>query len=202
MTTENKAWNNKWSYFILGIILILSFIGGCTYGDKYYHKNTIVDIKYVPGPIITDTIIKTIPTVQYVPSKEIVTIYKDTIWLDSIKYVVQDIDSFKVLQDWLTRRDYNMIIFDIDTIGKCELTASIYKNTLDSLSYVFTPITKVVQLKKEKIYTPFMGIGFNTQNDAVIQLGIYRNKWGVSYQLYKNFNDNNISHGLNLLYRF
>lgn len=154
----------------------------------------------VKGNVSSD---KVKPVSVNIPTMKEIKFYHDTIRLDSVRYIVQKVDSLEILRDWLTTRHYDLVIFDNDSIGKCEIFADTQFNKLSNVHYEYTPIIKqVVVIPKNKTkYSLIGGLGLNTGGYINFQLGGFKNKWGVTYQFSQKLNKNECFYGINVLYK-
>ena len=69
-------------------------------------------------------------------------IYQE-LWPEKIVEIDKN-DTTAIMADWATKRRYAETIFDVDTLGKCEINAEVQYNRLKMVGYTFTPVEKVV----------------------------------------------------------
>lgn len=185
--------------YIIVILLIGFFIGRCTTNDKVK-----IETEYIQLPPIHDTITDIRPSyieipadtahiIQYCidkglyselfPYKEIT----DTIYTSR--------DTSQILYDWATTRAYSETLFDIDTIGRCDVDILVRFNRLDSVSYTYIPMERRTTLTRQKtrLFSPFIGIGASTSiypsgevgkhASADIDIGLFiKEKYGVGFE--------------------
>ena len=196
------------SYLILSTIILSIALGGILgyfIGKGRVKTVTVIEkeVKYFPGKRIVGTIKDLTPIKVVIPSIPDLLVYTDTIVVDSIVYV-QKVDSFAVLREFLTRRYYQETIFDIDTVGKCEISFEVYKNRANNLNYEFIPIYKEIkesrkEYKKEKYRSILIGGGLNFSGGINGQIILSENRFGAGYQFLRMYNAN--YHGVGVFYR-
>lgn len=212
MDKDNKK-DIWWKVLIIVIIILLLFFGGFWTGRKTMKLKTVTVIEYVELPPIHDTIYKPKPKYIEVPA-DTASIIQDCIekglytelfpWKHDTVFTHQD--TTLILSDWSTKRIYKETLFDIDTIGKCDISATVQYNRINSMDYTYTPIQKqtTTTIIKERQFEPFIGggitIGINNINQninnvsagAALQGGFYiKQHYGISLQYQYMFNTNN-----------
>lgn len=158
--------------------------------------------EYSTGTSFSNTFTDFKPIKVELPSIPYILTFKDTLYIDSIRYVVREVDSLAILKDWLSKRHYEVTIFDIDTIGKCDITAETQYNQLKVLGYNYTPRTRIDVRDLTPKLELFGGVGINTGNYYNFQAGVFKGNLGASYQFNREFNSNNNYHGINVMYKF
>lgn len=184
-------------------ILLLGFIIGFIV-SRVTIKDHEPKITYIKG----DTIYKEVPVPQ--PSSEetpsdpnIKYIYKETIhYTDTGSIRYREVDTLAILDDWIKKRNYNISLFDNDTIGKLDLKASIQYNKISHLDYTYTPINKVITKTKERNFEIFGGFGINTCNMVNGQIGFYRKHLGIGYIYTQDLHSSNDAHGINVFLKY
>lgn len=209
-------------YFIISILLC--WLLGFYFGRKTIEISTPkTEVKYVKGEKVTDSIpypepievVKPIDTANII--KQCV---KDGIYTELFpeKTITEYIeitkdDTTAILRDWATKRMYSETLFDIDTVGKCIVNASVQYNRLSLLAYDYTPIEKQITITTNKVnfFSPYIGVGVlvdNVFNDYLnymptASLGFFiKEKYGVNLQYGKSFKTKNNFFGASLLYKF
>lgn len=158
----------KWLFVALTAIALLAigfFIGRA-------NQKTIVktETKYVKGETVRDSfsypvpyeVVKVVPDFRYLPSK------KDTLWKDKNIYVIEKIDTAKIIEQFSYENKYRQTLFDNDSNGKLIVKTSVQYNKQKSIKYTFTPIQKVTTFTKEKknVVTPFLSVSHTRMGDV------------------------------------
>jgi len=139
----------------------------------------------VQGETVRDTIHYPVPVLEVVR--------------DTIRLVERD--TIRTLIDWNTERLYVKNLFN-DNIGKLDLTATVQYNRLQNISYEFVPIHKEITKYKVPVFKPFVGVAFNSFNEALtFSAGTFYNKFGVEFQYATNF-DGKKGYGMGIKYLF
>lgn len=167
---------------IFGIIAL--FILGIYIGKKTTKPQIIEHTEYITLPPQYDTIppiiIKeTVDTAKLIKQCVNDGIYQE-LFPEKIVYLTDTItfdktDSTKIMQDWATKRDYEATLFDIDTLGKCNIKTTVQYNRLGNIDYTFIPIQKqttVTEIVNRK-FLPFVGAGITTFPSVEIEAGIF-----------------------------
>jgi hypothetical protein len=200
--------SNIFEAIVIIALLILSFI----IGKKSVKVTEKTKIEYIQLDPIHDTVYKPKEVEVYVPIK------LDTASLlqycldnnlydylivssDSVRVEYVSVDTLAILEDWLSVRNYDITLFDIDTLGKVQVTPVIQYNKLQNIGYTFTPISKQVEVEKikERIISPFIYLGIGTSFDKNLGIGLYYKHWGLGYQ-YQISSDKN-KQFLNIYYK-
>ena len=202
-----------WAIVVAALIGVGFFIGRKTV--KIPKPETIIE--YVTLPPIHDTV--TCPKPVYV-SKPIDTlniiqqciadgIYQE-LWPEKI-VEVNNADTTAILADWTTLRAYSEKVFDIDTVGRCEINAEVQYNRLRMVGYNFTPVQKVVTttVYQQKKYSPFVGLNGAFATDGTRDFlvgavaGIYvDDKYGINLQYQHSVYDKTSYAGGGILVKF
>lgn len=116
-------------------------------------------------------------------------IYQE-LWPEKIVEIDKN-DTTAIMADWATKRRYAETIFDVDTLGKCEINAEVQYNRLKMVGYTFTPVEKVVTntIYQQKSFSPFFGVNGAVAMDGTrnFLLGIsggayFKDRYGVNVQ--------------------
>jgi hypothetical protein len=188
------------------IALAIGVIGGFFIGRATINTKTVV--KYVKGETVRDTItifkpIRETPTDEY-PSEFVKT---DTVYVDSIQYITSKLDSALIAKDFAIKREYHFNVFDND-LGKFDAMPIVQYNKLSSFAYEFTPIQKQTTIYKEKLFTPFVSVGYNTLGYIGAGIGMFYKNIGLEYNYnIKNYHesyelDDKNYHAIKLNYKF
>lgn len=170
---------------ILGILCLISIgflLGRCS-------QNQEKEIQYLPGKPIKDSVIVKVPYKVEVPGEPVYLTKRDTITKDSLIYVTDVIDTSAIIKDWILKRSYESVLFNIDTVGKLTIYADVQYNKLTSLKYDFLPIHKNIITYKEKTFKPFMFVGVNSFCRPELEIGTFIKNVGVCASLSHDKND-------------
>jgi hypothetical protein len=220
---NNNNNSNIWNT-LLCLVLIIGLLGiGFYLGRrsidtkpkteyKYIKGDTIIETIYVPTPVKEET--PPIDTISFL--KQIINdgIYKE-LWPERIitEYIeIEKQDTTDIVNDWATKRFYTEKLFDVDTLGKCEIEAEVQYNRLRLLNYNYVPVIKEITNTQYKIrtFSPFLGAGYMTNpvgdiKDHIISIngGIFiKEKYGLQVQYMRGLNSNNDYVGANIIYKF
>lgn len=177
---------------ILSVFAIGFFIGRATIQNEVIIEQkrgeTVyggVDTAYVNRPVETKGEIKYLPYYLW---------RTDTVFVSDIEYVNIEPDTAKILEDFITKRDYSFNVFDDDTIGKLDVKQVVQYNKLQSFDYAFTPIITTKTVLQRKLFTPFIGASYNTIGLITFSGGVFINNLGVEYgYVYQMNNPYNIN---------
>ena len=178
------------------------FLLGFFVGRKTINQET--KIEYIQLEPITGSVDKE----ELIPVKETITeapdlpMKRDTIYLDSLIYIAQKVDTAAIIEDYIKLREYNLTLFDNKEIGKLNISPTVQYNKLIGLDYSFTPIQQRITIYKKKTWTPFLSGGYSTLDYLNIGGGVFYHNIGFEYQYQKSILDNNNGHLFNLKYKF
>lgn len=169
----------------------------------YWGKHSVkTEVIYEQSTPIRDTIFNLKVDTAYLPSRVKFITKHDTIYIENRIHVIEKVDTAAILKDWTLVREYNnKELFKNDTVGTMTIDAKVQYNQLQSLSYNYIPIRKVVKMDKNAGLQLFIGCGLNSQTKPLINLGCFYNNYGVSYQ-YQTLNDFGSLHSVSLVYKF
>ena len=188
---------NWWKIAVIVIAALALFWGGFFLGrSRMPEKITNTIIKYVEMPPIRDSIPYPVPykVVEPVDTADVIKeciekgLYSDMFPVSVIRdsvYVTSK-DTSAALKDWATERYYQETLFDVDTLGKCTVTAAVKYNRLMNLGYEYVPIQKQTetQIRTARKFLPYIGAGLNTSGHYMAQGGMFFNQdlgLGVQY---------------------
>ena len=207
--------NNKTKTILLIIAALLLLAGGFFIGRLTTPVKTITKTEYKELPPITDTIYYPKPQIvrppidtadiiaQCVADGKYYELFPEKI-RDSIIYLTKE-DTTAIMRDWATERQYIEKLFYIDTVGKCDFTATVQYNTITEYGYRFTPIMKTVETKeiRTKRFSPFIGIGLTTQPTIVGQAGIFFDeRYGLNIMYQRDYQNKANIWGGTFMYKF
>jgi len=186
------ATNKKIENTLAILALICLFLFGFIIGKQTTSSKPVIE--YVKG----ETITRLIPYTEFIPVK----VYEpgETIYIDSIEYLINEIDTIALIAEYVKTKHYEQVLFDVDTLGKMQVNLSIAYNSLRSLDYEFTPIVKQITTIKHQTYTPFLSSSANSFGTVGVGGGIYRNNIGYEAKYITNFSKQGVEVGLN--YKF
>lgn len=177
------------------------FIGRHSVESKIKETSSKIEIQYLPGKDVHDTIPVPVP----------VKVYVDT---GSIKYIPKEIlvnnsvDSTQLLKDYKLTRVYSNKLFENDSLGKLIVNSEVRYNRLQNLSYNFTPRTRIERITEihtieSKRVEPYLGIGLMTNNLVLGQGGVFlKNNIGLGGLYQYDTSKKQSSFGLNILIKF
>lgn len=203
---------NKILYMCLGVLLL---VGGFALGRLSVPVRTVTKTEYKELPPITDTVYYPKPQIVHPPidTADIIAqcvadgkyyeLFPERV-RDSIVYVNKE-DTTAIMRDWATEKIYNETLFDIDTVGRCDITAAIQYNTLIQYGYRFVPIMKTVETKevRTKKFSPFIGVGLTTAPTIVGQAGVFfEERYGLNIMYQQGYQDKINIWGATFMYKF
>ena len=191
----------KKSSIVIIILLLLSWIG-VFIGGRLTVEDKVV-IKYVNADSIAAKVAiddwlvnETIPEAPELPLKN------DTVWLDSIVYVVEKVDTAAIIADYIASREYAPVLFDSPQLGQLGLSAIIQYNRLQDLSYTYLPVYKEITRYRVPVFQPYIGGSLNTLSQMSFVGGIFYKNSGLEIQYIIDFERRKKGYGLGLRYKF
>lgn len=207
--------------FIASLILSIGvgfLIGRSTIKDG----ETITTIKYIKGEKITDSIPYPVPynVIKPVDTADVIRkCVKDGIYTElfpektNTEYIViTKEDTSAIILDWATKRQYHEVLFDSDTIGKCEIDADVQYNRINLIGYTYIPIQKEVGkvTNKVKFFSPFVGAGLlftpcKEEKDWILNTNVgffVKEKYGINIQYNRSLIYNINYFGGSFIYKF
>ena len=103
------------------------------------------------------------------------------------------------VQDWNLERTYVATLFQSDTLGTASYEAKVQYNTLTSLKWDFTPKIKEVTTIKNRTVRPFVGMGYNTFNQASVTGGVFIRNIGFSATYINDFTERKNGVGVGIM---
>lgn len=173
--------------------LIGFFIGRSTIQTK---TETI----YVQGETISGAVSHTqlVPERIEIPQIPALPLKKEN---DKILLPTQ-VDTTAIIAEYELKRSYNILAFDDHRYGKLELFPSLQYNELTGIDYRFTPITKIQNHTKVKVWTPFVAASYSTLNYVGMGGGIFYHNIGFEYQFLKGLKNTDNAHSFGLKLKF
>lgn len=196
---------NWWKFAAYVAAILTLLLIGFLLGRKTI-KQPEPDVIYLPGDTITITADNPpVPIREEVDTANLIkNCVKNGLFYELFPEKVRDSivyltltreDTAKVFNDWATRRDYDIRLFDIDTVGSATLNAEVQYNRLMNYNLDFVPVVKqVTMVKKTPKYSPFAGAGITTLPSVGLFAGcFYEEKIGFMFTYnYDYFKKNNI----------
>lgn len=220
-----KIFTEKKVQIICCIIGVIALMGLSFYLGRKTSKvgKPHTEIVYVKGDKITDSIPYPVPyeVVRPADTADIIRqcikngiyaeLFPEKIITEYIEITKED--TSEIIKDWGTKRLYSETIFDIDTLGKCVVDASVQYNRLTLLSYNYVPVTKIITVTESRVktFSPYIGAGILLNNDfsnpiniiPIINAGFFvKEKYGLHLQYGKMLENKNNLYGISLLYKF
>jgi hypothetical protein len=215
--------SNKFLETILYLLIIIALLGvGFYFGRTTVKVKTKIEVEYIKGDTIKDTlyfpkpykIIQPIDTLSVIQQCIKDGIYQE-LWPEKTitKYIeITKEDTTKIMNDWASKRFYDEVLFNNDTIGMCRVKGEVQYNRLQLLGYEYEPITKNINETqyKVKLVSPFVGGGLMTnpwdkQRNPMINLtgGIFiKEKIGLQVNFTHGLSSKEDYIGGNILYKF
>lgn len=154
--------------------------------------------KYVSGDTIKGSLAFTdIEPVRTVLKDSVILsiIYKDSI-INVPMWTPET--SRETVKDWNLYREYSQILFDNDTIGKLEIRPSVQYNRLVNIDYTYMPKVKQVTIYKERLYTPYVGVTYNSFEQLSMRCGLYKKNIGGEFSYIIGKGKSGFGIGLNI----
>lgn len=173
--------SNK-NILIITMITILMILTGIIF--FFIGRSSVdVDVVYLPGETVTDSIPYPVPYEVEVPSKPKYIIVRDTL-RDTIPgspfVIIEKVDTAAILADWVLKRTYMETLFDNDTLGKFDLSFYVQYNQAANIKYRYTPMVK--NIVREKTFVPYVGLGYNiigVNKPLDIKAGVFIKNIGI-----------------------
>ena len=173
--------------YLIGILLVISLIAGFFVGRCTTQTKEV--IRFVKGETIRDTLTIPYPVDSEIPKEPKLPLKKDTLYLDSLIFIVEKVDTAEIIKDYITQKTYEFNVFDSPTLGKFGIKQQIGYNKLLSFDYTFTPVTKQVTQYREPLFTPFVTAGYSTNQAVLLGGGFYYKNIGLEYNMNASTND-------------
>lgn len=170
-------------YFIVACVLsLLGFYAGYK-SVKLPEPIIKTEVKYVKGETVHDSITIVKPVIIKPDTLDILAFCIESGLVPKDTVTVHDTVTL-MIQDWASKKHYQQTLWDNDTTGTCTINMDLQYNTLQNLTYTYTPIitntltTEII--KKERIFQPIIGAGLTTNNNYLLSLGaLYRERFGI-----------------------
>ena len=159
--------------------------------------STPTAVEYIRLPPITGLIEPPAPVCIEAPALPALPLRTDTIYIDTVIYLREVIDTAAIIADYELKRSYAVPLFD-NHYGKLSLSLSTQYNRLDTLSYEFLPVYKTVYL--EKTWQPFAMIQYSTIGGISVAGGLFYRRAGYYIMYSSDFRRRGL--GAGVMYRF
>ena len=190
----------KKTILTIAISLIVGAISGFMFSS---HETLSEKTEYKKQSPVTGSVTHPAAKSETTPEQPVLPIRIDTFYKDKIKYVTQTVDTAAIIADYIKKRSYEITAFDKPDIGKLEVKAEVQYNSLDDISYTFTPVIKETKIKAEKVLIPFVGISYSTLGAIGAGGGVFYHNIGVEYQCQLSTEDiSKNGHWVSLKYKF
>lgn len=183
--------------------MIIVFIVGLVVGFFIGRSTTkpVEVIKYEKGKTIHDTVPIPYPVEVEVPKYIKLPMKKDTLYLDSVRFITEIVDTSAIIKDYIVERTYDLKVFD-NMNGKLDVTARVGYNKLSYFNYNFTPIQKHTTEIQEKVFTPFVSGNYHTYKAVGVGGGIFIKDLGFEYLYNVSLGDIPSYHTIGLKVKF
>lgn len=207
---------NRDTIFTLVVCIVLLAIG-FVIGRSTTEPEIKTEVEYIPSDPIHDTTYVKEPEYIEVPSDiDTLSIFQYCLKYHLYDYLIPErirdsliyvqVDSSKIIKDWVMRRDYEITLFDCDTLGRLDIKPSVQYNQLcDQIPYQFIPKTKQIttEIQTIRLISPFVGLGLNNNYQIGAMGGLFINeKWGGAYQYQFDIDRKIHLHGFYVLRKF
>jgi hypothetical protein len=168
------------------------FTGRCT---------TEVETKteYIEGEPVSGNIPNIEPIHTETPEISTLPVKIDTISVDNIQHVVQKVDTAAIIREYEVKRFYSETLFN-NQYGKLDISFSTQYNKVSDLKYGFSPITIIKTVEKERVFTPFVSVSYNTLKQAGIGGGLFYHDTGIQVRYITDFKAKGLD--LSVMYKF
>ena len=178
---------------IISVILILIgvFVIGFWLGKKQMPvTSTQVSYDSLPAIVISKDSSELAPASETKPDSIVYLVrYKDRPVADSsaIEQLTLEIDSLRsylaTIEDWNIKREYGDVLFDSDTLGRAEYTATVQYNKLVQFDYNYNPlqmiVTNTIAIPKNPRWGLGIQIGYGIGKEPSPYIGL-----GIQYNLF------------------
>lgn len=170
-------------------IALIGLVAGFFIGRNSVQLQT--ETVYVKGDTIYEKVAIPIPYQVEIPSEPIYIYRTDTL----TDRIVQKVDTAAILNDWISKREYNQQVFN-NKYGTLSLSTAVQYNRLQKVEYSYIPLQKQTTILKSKTWTPFVEASYNTLNYVSIGGGLYYNDLGFSLKYTTDLNKKGMDIGL------
>lgn len=113
------------------------------------------------------------------------------------------IDTSVIIEDYNTIKKYEIEVINSDTVGKVDVKAEIFNNSLKDLIVDVQPIVKETTIIKERKIIPHINLDYSTLHNTVgVGAGVMINKVDLNYRFQLDPNNKQTGHMIGIGYRF
>lgn len=185
--------------FIIGIVVGI-FINKLVLRDtpkiEYIKEEQVEGTVYTSGLTVGDRLVEFKTDIKALPEVFWIT-HTDTI----NDVIIQEVDTAKIIEDFLLERQYDLTLFDDDK-GKLDIRPVVQYNKLQKVDYSFTPIHQRVTIKEKRLFTPFVSSNISTFNIVGLGGGLFIKDLGFEYNYLLNTKSMETGHSLGFKYKF
>jgi hypothetical protein len=178
----------------IGIMCVVAgfFTGRCT-------QETVTKTEYIRGEPVSGIISNIEPVTTEAPVTSTLPVKIDTIFVNSICYVVQSVDTSAIIREYELKRFYSETLFN-NQYGKLDVSFSSQYNRVSDLKYDFMPIVTVRTVEVERVFTPFVSLSYNTFNKVSFGAGVFYRKIGAKVRYMTDLKEKGLE--FSMLYKF
>lgn len=182
------------------IIMLLSVVLGFFAGRA--STDRIEDTIAISGEPVSGSVTGMQPVSETKPLNPELPMRRDTVYIDSIIYVRETVDTAAIIAEYELSRQYLVPLFD-NQYGKLELSVSTQYNRLHDVSYTFLPIHTIQRVQIKKTWQPYVSSSYSTIGLIGVGGGLFYNSIGLEYQRqYSVQNNQSSGHMIGLKYKF
>lgn len=163
------------------IILLIGLAAGFFLSRQIYR--TEEKVAYRRGVTVRDTVKVPLKPTETIPPKPNLPLIRDTIWVDSIIYVTEKVDTNAIINDYIISREYAVNLFDNKTEGKLTVWPTVQYNTLAGLKYEYMPMVKEVTKIVDRKFVPFLSMSYIYGGYVGVGGGFFYRNIGLEYKL-------------------
>ena len=139
-------------------------------------------VRYVAGDPVSGSLSNPQPVKETVPLFPVLPVKHDTVWLDSVVYLVERVDTAAIIADYIAQRDYQFVLFDTPQYGRLSLSETVQYNKLSDLKYDYVPVYREITRYRERVFVPFAAASWSTFGIASAGGGFFYKNLGFEYQ--------------------
>jgi hypothetical protein len=166
---------------MLIVALLAVFLFGYYVGKSSY-KKAGETVTLQPDTTVTGASFATL-TDEEQPENPVLPVRFDTVYIDTVVYIVQTVDTAAIIADYVLKRNYYATLFD-NTYGKLNLSLSTQYNRLGALDYDFTPLRNVTSgtVEPQRLWLPFVSTSYSLTGYWGVGAGFFYKRIGFEYQ--------------------
>ncbi|MDR1339249.1 MAG: hypothetical protein LBK58_04255 [Prevotellaceae bacterium] len=186
--------------YVIIVICIISLAVGFFAGRETVQY--VGKTEYVKEAPVSGTVSGIEPVSEEKPVNPDLPTRRDTVYIDSVVYVSETVDTAAIIADYELKRQYLVSLFD-DRRGKLEISLNTQYNKLSDISYTFVPVRTVQYMEVRKMWQPFFAASYSTVGLFGVGGGLFYNNIGIEYQRQFSIGSNlSNSHLLGLKWKF